>query len=70
MILFIEDVAKTLLILIVLGKSTIIKIKVKKITINIKKLFDLMLNIITKGIIFWVGWVKALPELCLLFIDK
>ena len=52
MILFIEDVAKTLLILIVLGKSTIIKIKVKKITINIKKLFDLMLNIITKGIIF------------------
>jgi hypothetical protein len=37
----------------VLGRSVIIKIKVKKITINIKKLFNLILNIITKGIIFW-----------------
>jgi len=47
-----EEIAKTLLILKVLGNNIIIKNKVKKITINSIKLFDLILNIITNGIIF------------------
>jgi len=46
--------ANTLLILKVLGRSIKIKNKVKKITIKSIKLFDLILNIITSGIIFWI----------------
>lgn len=53
-ILFIEDMANTLFVLTVLGSNIIIKTKVKKITKNINKLFTLILNIITKGIIFWI----------------
>ena len=53
-ILFIEDKAKTLLILIVLGNNLNIKIKVNKIIVNINILFTLILNIIIKGIIFWI----------------
>jgi len=52
--LFIEDKAKTLLILIVLGNNLNIKIKVSKIIVNINILFTLILNIIIKGIIFWI----------------
>ena len=53
MILFIEDNANTLLILIVLGNKLNINIKVKKITISINMLFTFVLNIMIKGIIFW-----------------
>ena len=51
-ILFIEDKAKTLLILIVLGSNLNIKINVHIIILNINILFTLILNIIIKGIIF------------------
>jgi len=50
--LFIEDKAKTLLMLIVLGNNLNIKIKVNKIIVIINILFTLILNIIIKGIIF------------------
>ena len=53
MILFIEDRAKTLLMLMVLGNNLHVRIKVNKIILNINTLFTLMLNIIIKGIIFW-----------------
>jgi len=52
MILFIEDNANTLLILIVPGNKLNINIKVKKITISINMLFTFVLNIMIKGIIF------------------
>ena len=60
--MFIEEIAKTLLILKVLGNNIIIKNKVKKITINNIKLFDLILNIITNGIIFWI--VDNIKRMC------
>ena len=52
MILFIEDRAKTLLMLMVLGNNLHVRIRVNKIMLNINTLFTLMLNIIIKGIIF------------------
>jgi len=49
-----EEIANTLLMLKVLGRSISIKNKVKKITIKSIKLLDLIFHIITNGIIFWI----------------